>query len=279
MDLQVWKRFVKRKSSVFGGIIIMTFFIVAIFGPFLAPYDPLAQNLERNYEGPSYDHLMGTDNLGRDVFSRLIHGARISLGISLASVTIGVTAGMILGIVGGYYGGWIDNILMRFVDIMLAFPGLLLAIAIIAILGPGVLNTIIAVAFYSIPYFARIVRASVISIVSTDFVQAARAVGASDLRIILTHIIPNSMSQIIVVSTLRLGQAIITASGLSFLGLGVQPPYPEWGAMLSKARAMIRSVPVAAIAPGTAITLVVLSFSLLGDGLRDALDPKLKNKL
>ncbi|WP_047983521.1 nickel transporter permease [Ornithinibacillus californiensis] len=277
MDQQVIKRFLKRKVSVFGGLIIIMFILTAIFGPLVAPYDPLQQNLANSYKGISSDHLLGTDNLGRDTLSRLIYGARISLGISLASIGLALIIGVSLGVTAGYYGGRVDNLIMRFVDILLAFPGILLAIAIVAILGNGLVNTMIAVAIFSVPDFARIVRSSVISLKETEFIEACRAAGASDIRIITKHIIPNSLSPLIVQATLMLGTAILIASGLSFLGLGVQPPNPEWGAMLSQGRELLRSSPLVAIAPGAAITFVVLSFSLVGDGLRDALDPKLKN--
>ncbi|ANX11651.1 hypothetical protein ABE41_006495 [Fictibacillus arsenicus] len=274
---QVLKRFLKRKVSIVGGIIIIIFVITAIFGPLFAPYDPLQQDLANNFQGASAEHWLGTDNLGRDTLSRLIYGARISLEISMASVGLALIVGLVLGVTAGYYGGKIETLIMRFVDILLAFPGILLAIVIVAVLGNGLVNTMMAVAIFSVPDFARIIRASVISLKEMEYIEACKAAGASNLRIILRHIIPNSLSPVIVQTTLMMGTAILTASGLSFIGLGVQPPNPEWGAMLSKARELLRSAPLAAIAPGTAITLVVLSFSLVGDGLRDALDPKLKN--
>jgi peptide/nickel transport system permease protein len=278
MDSKVFKRFLKRKSSVIGGIIIIIFVLVAIIGPSLMTRDPLDINLRNVYQSPSSEHWFGTDNLGRDTFTRIVYGARITLIISVVSVMAGTIVGMILGVISGYFGGIVDTMLMRATDILLAFPGLLLAIAIVAILGGGIINTMIAIAFYSIPYIARIVRGVVLSIKDLEYIQASVVVGCSDFSIIVNHIIPNAMSQIIVNTTLNLGTAILTSSALSFLGLGVQPPHPEWGAMLSQAREVMRSSPVAALVPGFAITLVVLSFSLLGDGLRDALDPKLKNR-
>ncbi len=277
MNKKTFRRFLRRKASVVGGIIIIVFILVAIFGPFLVSRDPLAIDLQNTYQSPSSENWLGTDNLGRDTFTRLVYGARITLFISFSSVFIGTLLGLILGVIAGYYGGLIDAILMRVTDILLAFPGLLLAIAIVAILGSGVWNTMIAIAFYSIPYIARIVRGVVISIKELEYIQACEVIGCSNSRIIINHIIPNSMSQVIVNTTLNLGTAILTSSALSFLGLGVQPPHPEWGAMLSTAREVMRSTPVAALVPGFAITMVVLSFSLLGDGLRDALDPKLNN--
>jgi peptide/nickel transport system permease protein len=278
MDSKVFRRFLKRKSSVIGGIIIIIFVLVAIIGPSLMTRDPLAINLRNVYQSPSSEHWFGTDNLGRDTLTRIVYGARITLIISVVSVMAGTIVGMTLGVISGYFGGIIDTFLMRATDILLAFPGLLLAIAIVAILGGGIVNTMIAIAFYSIPYIARIVRGVVLSIKELEYIQASVVVGCSDFSIIVNHIIPNAMSQIIVNTTLNLGTAILTSSALSFLGLGVQPPHPEWGAMLSQAREVMRSAPVAALVPGFAITLVVLSFSLLGDGLRDALDPKLKNR-
>ncbi len=274
---KVLKRFLKRKSSLVGGIIIIIFILVAIFGPYLTSRNPLDIDLRNTYQKPNRDNWLGTDNLGRDTLTRLIYGARITLIISFTSVFLGTLVGLILGVIAGYYGGLIDNILMRTTDILLAFPGLLLAIAIVAILGSGIMNTMLAIAFYSIPYIARIVRGVVISIKGLEYIQACEVIGCSNFITIINHIIPNSMSQVIVNTTLNLGTAILTSSALSFLGLGVQPPHPEWGAMLSTARDVMRTTPIAALIPGVAITLVVLSFSLVGDGLRDALDPRLKN--
>jgi len=272
------KRFLKREASVVGGVIILIFIFVALIGPYLTAYDPLEIDLSQKYQGMSLKHPLGTDNLGRDTLTRLVYGARITFIISFTSVLSGAFVGMIFGVIAGYFGGKTDAIIMRATDVLLAFPGLLLAIAIVAILGSGISNTIIAIAIYSVPYIARIVRGSVISIRDSEYIQASKVIGSSHVRIIFTHIIPNSISQVIVNTTLSLGTAILTSSALSFLGLGVQPPHPEWGAMLSKAREALRSVPIAALAPGIAITLVVLSFSLMGDGLRDALDPRLRNK-
>ena len=277
MKSSTFKRFAKRKSSLAGGVIIVFFMLVAVFGPFLTGYDPLAIDLPGKYQNATWAHPLGTDNLGRDTLTRLVYGARTTFIISFTAVLSGSLVGLLFGVIAGYFGGRIDDMLMRTTDVLLAFPGLLLAIAIVAILGNGIINTIIAISIYNIPYIARIVRGSVLSIRNSEYIQAAKVIGASDSRIIMTHIIPNSFSQVIVNTTLNLGTAILTSASLSFLGLGVQPPFPEWGSMLSKAREVIRSVPIAALAPGLAITLVVLSFSLLGDGLRDALDPRLKN--
>jgi peptide/nickel transport system permease protein len=277
MDTKFIKRFFKRKASVVGGVIIIIFILVALFGPLMCTQDPLKIDVRNKYESPSREHWLGTDNLGRDTFTRLVYGARITLMVSFTGVMLGTIVGLTLGVVSGYYGGKVDALIMRVTDILLAFPGLLLAIAIVAILGNGLFNTMLAIAFYSIPYIARIVRGTVISIRELEFIQACQVIGCSDFSIIFFHIIPNSMSQVIVNTTLNLGTAILTSASLSFLGLGVQPPNPEWGAMLSQAREVMRTTPIAAITPGIAITLAVMSFSLLGDGLRDALDPKLKN--
>lgn len=240
-------------------------------------HDPLAQDLANKYSGISAEHWLGTDNLGRDTFTRMVYGARISLTIAFCGVLSGSAIGIMLGVCAGYFGGKIDSIISRVLDVMLAFPGLLLAITIVAILGNGTINTIMAIGIFCIPGIARIVRGTVISLKGSEYVQAARVMGESDFKIIIRHVLPNSISLIIVNITLDLGTSILTASSLSFLGLGVQAPNPEWGAMLSQMREVIRSYPIGVFVPGLAITFVVLSFSLVGDGLRDALDPKLKN--
>jgi peptide/nickel transport system permease protein len=277
MDWSIARRFSRRSSSIVGSIIILLFLFIAVIGPFLCTYDPLKIDLKSRYQNPSIKHLLGTDSLGRDTLTRLVYGARISLLISVTSTFVGSFIGMVLGVLAGYYGGIIDSFISRFIDILMAFPGLLLAIAVVAILGPGLINTMAAVAVFSIPSIARLVRSIVLTIRESEYIQACRVPGASGFRIMTTHIIPNTMGQIIVNVTLSLGTSILSASSLSFLGLGVQPPNPEWGAMLSQAREAIRSYPMLAIIPGICITLVVLSFSLVGDGLRDALDPRLKN--
>jgi len=272
------RRFFDSKIAVASALVILGFAVMAVFAPLLSPYGPLEQDLANNYGGPSPKHPLGTDELGRDTLSRLVHGSRVSLGIAVASVLIGVLVGAVLGLVAAYYRGLVDSIIMRTMDVLLALPGILLGIAIVVVLGNGVMNTVIAVAVFSVPTFARLVRGSALAILELDYIVASRAVGASAARILFGHVVPNSLTPLVVQSTLQLGSAILIASGLSFLGLGVQPPNPEWGAMLSKGRELVRSTPVAAFAPGMAITLVVLSFSLLGDGLRDAFDPKLKRR-
>ena len=277
MFREFWKRFSKKKLSVVSAAVLLFFILVAIFGPSLCKYDPLKQDILNPYQGMSKEHWLGTDNLGRDTLTRLVYGARVSLGISFSGVFIGCFAGVMLGVCAAYFGGWVDTVISRFIDIMLAFPGLLLAITISAILGNGVQNTALAIAIFSVPSIARMVRSVVLSIKGQEYIQACQLMGESNLRVIFTHIIPNSMSQIIVNTTLNLGGAVLTASSLSYLGLGVQAPNPEWGTMLSTSIEVIRTAPIGVIMPGICITLVVMAFSLLGDGLRDALDPKLKN--
>jgi peptide/nickel transport system permease protein len=264
-------RFLANRLSALGAVVIALFVLVALFGPWLIASDPLAQDLSANYQPASWAHPLGTDHLGRDNLSRMIYGARVSLTISVTSVGIGLVVGAGLGLMAAFKGGSLDALAMRLVDMLLAFPDILLAIAMVAILGKGMRNTIMAVAIFSVPTFARIARAAAQAVVARDYVQACRAQGASDLRILLAHVLPNCLSPILVQTTIMLGTAILISSGLSFLGLGVQPPDPEWGAMLSKGRELVRSTPIAAIAPGVAITLVVLAFSVIGDGIRDAM--------
>lgn len=277
MNSPIIKRFFKRKSSIFGLIILLVFFLTALIGPYLVTQDPLKQNLTEIHKPPSAQHWFGTDYIGRDTFTRMVFGARVSLMVSLSGVLSGSLIGILLGVCAGYFGKTVDAIISRLIDILLAFPSLLLAVTIVAILGNGLFNTIVAIAIFSIPSVARMVRGVVISLRTAEYISACKVMGGTSTRIIFTHIIPNAISQIIVNITLNLGTAILTSSSLSFLGLGVQPPHPEWGAMLSKAREVLRSNPSEALFPGIAITLVVMSFSLAGDGLRDALDPRLKN--
>ena len=273
----IFRRFLRRKVSVAGAVVLIFFFLVAIAGPMLCSQDPLEQDLVNKYQDPSVEHWFGTDYLGRDTFTRMVYGARISLTLSFTGVFSGCAAGVLMGVCAGYFGGWVDTVISRVIDILLAFPSLLLAITVVAILGNGTQNTAIAITIFSVPSIARMVRGIVMANKGAEYIQACQVMGASHSRIIFTHIIPNAVSQIIVNITLNLGTAILTASSLSFLGLGVQPPDPEWGAMLSTGRDVIRAYPLAVFIPGIAVTLVVMSFSLVGDGLRDALDPKLKN--
>jgi len=249
-----------------GGVIIILFVALAALAPVLAPYAPLRGQLGERLQPPSTAHWFGTDELGRDVLSRVLYGARISLQIQ-------VTA---LGVIAGYIGRWPDMLIMRVVDIMMAFPGIFLALAIIAALGTGLGNVILASAIFLVPQFARVIRGSVLTLKEKEFVEAARALGEGDVTIVVRYLLPNSLAPIIVQTSLRMATVLLTASGLSFLGLGVQPPSPEWGAMLSNARAYMITAPHVATVPGLAIMLVVLGFNLLGDGLRDALDPRLR---
>lgn len=269
----------KRKPAVVGLAIIVILVGLAIFGPRIAPYSPAAQDYDRILETPSRLHLFGTDNLGRDILSRILYGARLSLMVGASGVLGGALAGIPLGLTAGYYGGWYDSAVMRVLDVLLAFPGILLAIGIIALLGPGLPNVVIAIAVFGVPIFARLVRGSVLQIKARDFVQAAKAAGASDLRILVLHVLPNVLAPIVVMLTLRTAQAILIASSLSFLGLGAVPPTPEWGAMLADGRSYITTYPHVGTFPGAAIFLTVLGLNLLGDGLNDMLDPRLRRNL
>lgn len=260
-----------------AGVLLIVIIAACALAPFYMTVDPLDQNLLNTYARPSAEHILGTDNLGRDILVRLLYGGRSSLAISFTGVLSGTAVGVVLGVLAGYFGGLVDTLISRLVDVLLAFPGLLLAIVVVAILGPGEQNTVVAIAIFSVPTVARMVRGEVLKIRSADYIAVCKVMGEGSARVIVRHIIPNAISQIIVNVTLQLGTAILTTSALSFLGLGVQPPAPEWGAMLSSARDVLRSYPLPAIVPGVAITLVVVCFSLVGDGMRDALDPRLKN--
>lgn len=271
----VWKRLKKNKAAVVGGFLILLFIIVSIVGPWLTTQDPTDVDVLNKLKSPSAEHWFGTDNYGRDIFTRIIHGMALTLQVGFLSVTIGGVIGVVLGIVSGYYGGAVDTIIMRVMDVLLAFPGILLALAIVSVLGGSLQNVIIAVAIFSVPAFARIVRGSTLSVRKLEYIDAVRALGASDFRIIFKHILPNVMSPIIVQATLRIATAVLTASGLSFLGLGAQPPTPEWGAMLSDGRNFMADHPHVILFPGIMIVIVVLAFNIFGDGLRDALDPKM----
>lgn len=274
---EFWRKFKKQRMAMIAGSFIVILLIVALIGPFIAPYSATEPDYDNILSSPSFEHLAGTDAFGRDIFSRIIEGTRVSLFVGLSSVFVGAIAGTILGLISGFYGGRIDSIIMRFCDVLFAFPGILLAIGIIAILGPGLGNVVIAVAIFGIPTFARIVRSSTLAIKATVYVESARSIGAPAKRIILKHIFPGTMSSIIVYFTMRIGTSILTAASLSFLGLGAQPPSPEWGAMLSSGRDFLNTAPHVTIFPGLAIFVTVLAFNLLGDGLRDALDPKMKD--
>jgi ABC-type dipeptide/oligopeptide/nickel transport system permease subunit len=276
---KIFRPFFKRKPAVLGALIVLLLIVLALAGPKLAPYDPAKPYYDAMLSTPTRAHLLGTDQLGRDILSRLFYGARLSLMIAAAGVLLGAVVGIPLGLISGYFGGWWDSIIMRVMDVLLAFPGILLAIGIIALLGPGLGNVLIAVAVFGVPQFARLVRGSTLQVKSQDYVQAARAQGASDWRIIGRHILPNVMAPIVVMMTLRIAQAILIASSLSFLGLGAAPPTPEWGAMLADGRAFIQTYPHIAAIPGVAIFVTVLGFNMLGDGLNDMLDPRLRRNI
>jgi len=270
------RQFARNPGAIAGALICAVFLLLALAAPLIMPHDPYQQRLVIALEPPSAEYPLGTDEHGRDILSRLLAGAQVSLVMSLATVAISLAIGGGLGLVAGYYGNAPDEVIMRVMDVLLAMPGVLLAITVIAILGVGIENVILAVALSSVPVFARLARASTLSVRDSEYVMAARVVGAPDLRMLLRHILPNITAPLIVMSTTRLAAVILTASGLSFLGLGAQPPSPEWGAMLNAGRAQLTSNPHVAVSPGIAIMLIVLGFNLLGDGLRDALDPRMR---
>ncbi len=272
----VLAQFVRHRTAVVGSLVLALFIILAVLGPAIAPHDPTRMALNRVLRPPSLEFPLGTDELGRDLLSRIIVGARITLLITFAAVAISLGTGTLTGLVAGYYGRAVDTLLMRLMDVLLAMPGFLLAIAIVASLGPGERSVIIAVGIYSIPAFARLARGSTLSVRAAEYVQAGRALGATNARLMARHVLPNIVAPLLVMTSLRMATAILTVSGLSFLGLGPQPPTPEWGAMLSVGRNHITSHPALVIVPGLAILLVTLSFNLVGDGLRDALDPRLR---
>ena len=274
---EIIRRFLQNKAGVLGLVIICILVFCALFPEVAAPHNPIRQDLSNRFVPPSAGHPFGTDEFGRDVFSRVIHGARISLQIALVSVVISCIIGVIIGCISGYYGSIIDNILMRGIDILMAIPVILLGMSIVAAFGQSIFNLILAIAIGSVAPYARLVRVSVLSVKEQEFIEAARATGASDLRIILKYILPNCLAPIIVQASLSVAFAIMMATGLSFLGLGVPPPTPEWGSMASAARLFIRDSWWLVTFPGLAIMASVFSFNLFGDGLRDALDPKLKS--
>lgn len=273
---ELLRRLRRSRASVAGAVVILIFTAIALFAALLAPYDPIQTDTNVAFGPPSALHWFGTDNLGRDILSRIVHGARISLWIGIISVAIGAAVGTVLGLLAGYYARLVDSVIMRFTDAMLAFPGILLALIFVAALGSNLVNLMIAVGISSVPRYARLVRGSVLSAKENVYVEAARAIGCDNARIMFRHILPNVIAPVIVVSTLGVAAAILAAASLSFLGLGIQPPTPEWGAMLSGGRDYLRTAWWITVFPGLAITLVVLSTNMLGDGLRDALDPRLK---
>jgi peptide/nickel transport system permease protein len=281
---EAWYRLIRNPTAIAGGLLVLMFVIAAVFAPQIAPYGPLDQNLSLLKSGgippgPSVHHLLGVDLLGRDVFTRILYGARFSLLIGVVSVAIGLAVGLVLGSVAGYVGGALESVIMRCMDVMLAIPGLLFAIGIVAVLGPGLYQIMVAIGVVNIPIFARLLRGSVLAQKENDFVLAARAVGVRRRAILFSHILPNSISPLIVQGTLAMATAIIDVAGLGFLGLGPQDPStPEWGTMLTDVNDYLQAAPFLAIIPGVAIVLSVLGFNLIGDGLREALDPKLRDR-
>ncbi len=272
---QALKRFWRSSPGRAGLFIVTAFILLAILAPLLAPYNPTKdRNLRARLKPPSIEHVMGTDELGRDIFIRVWHGARISLRVGVFAVGLALVVGTLLGLVAGYFGGWLDMVISWLIDIMLAFPSILLAIAIVAVVGPGITNAMIAVGIVQIPVFARLARSNVLSLKEQEFIASARALGATNARIILRHVLPNGLSPIIVQATLSIATAILDAAGLGFLGLGAQPPAPEWGVMIARGFQYFTTAPWISLFPGLAIMLAVLGFNLLGDGLRDALDPR-----
>jgi glutathione transport system permease protein len=276
---EFWRKFRKQRVAVIAGLFIVLLVTVALIAPWIVPYD--AENYF-DYDSlnalPSAQHWFGVDPLGRDIFSRVLMGSRISLTAGFVSVAAGAIVGTAMGLVAGYYEGWWDRLIMRLCDVLFAFPGILLAIGIVAILGGGMVNVIIAVAIFSIPTFARLVRGNTLALKHLTFIEAARSIGASDWTIVMRHIFPGTIAAVVVYFSLRIGTSIITAASLSFIGMGAQPPTPEWGAMLNEARADMMTSPHVALFPSLAIFLTVLAFNLLGDGLRDALDPKIDRR-
>ncbi len=270
------RRLARSRSAIVGSVLLVVIALTAILAPIISPYNPIKTNQRVPLEPPGASHVMGTDRFGRDIFTRVLWGGRISLLVGLVSVGIAAFTGVTLGLVAGYYGGRTDSVIMRFVDILLAFPGILLALAVIATLGGGLRNLMIAVGISAIPDYVRIMRGTVLSLKEREFVLAARVVGCRDLAIIFRHIFPNTMAPLTVLATLRIAGAIITGSTLSFLGLGIQPPTPEWGNMLAEGRGFLEHAWWVALFPGLAIMLAVFSINLLGDGLRDILDPRLR---
>ena len=271
----VLRSLLRHRSAVIGGAIVLFFLLVALLADFIAPYD-YAERSEDLLQPPSVEHWFGTDEMGRDIFSRVLYGSRISLRVGFFAIAGSIVIGSFLGLIAGFYGGWRDVLISRLFDILLAFPSILLAIAIVAMLGPGLNNALLAIAIINIPTFGRLMRSQVLSVKQEDFVLAARAMGMTNRRILFRHILPNSWTPIMVQGTLGFATAVIEAAALGFLGLGAQPPHPEWGTMLADARGFIQLAPWTMVFPGLAMMLTVLGFNLLGDGLRDVLDPRMK---
>ena len=270
---RAWLEFRRNRFALVGTAFIVFIAFMGIFAPIVSTHDPSRQSLRERMKPPTAEHWLGTDELGRDFYTRLVYGARISLFVGIVGAAAGVVCGTIVGLISGFFGGWIDTIVMRVIDVMYAFPGLLLAILVVAVMGPSLLNLIVVLAIWGTPTLSRIVRANVLSLKEQDYVEAARAIGASRIRIIFQHLLPNTLAPIIVNATLAVAGSILTTAALGFLGLGVQPPEAEWGNILSNGRQYLRKAPLLMIFPGTLIFLTVISINLIGDALRDALDP------
>jgi peptide/nickel transport system permease protein len=269
----IWRRFRRDPGALVGAAIVLAVLLAALFAPLIAGWDPLAQDLRNQAQAPGGQHLLGTDKLGRDLFARILFGARISIRIGFVAVGLAISAGTLIGAIAGYFGGRVDDVLMGAMDVVLAFPSIILAIAITTILGPSITNLMVAVGIVYIPQYARLARSSVLGVKEMEYVEAARAIGVSAPAVLARHILPNILAPLLVQATLGVATAELEAAGLSYLGLGARPPAPEWGAMLNDARDYWLSAPWALVFPGLAITTLVLGFNLLGDGLRDALDP------
>jgi glutathione transport system permease protein len=272
---EFWRRFRCKHVALAAGVILLLIILAAIAAPLIAPYDPSAPDYDNVLSPPTLAHLFGTDSYGRDILSRVIWGGRISLSVGFISVIVGGVVGVALGLLSGFLGGWVDSLIMRGADVLFAFPGLLLALAVVAVLGPGISNVIWATAVFGVPAFARLVRGDTLALKQAVYVQAARSIGVSRPKLVSVHILPGTMPGVIVNASLRLGNNILTAASLSFLGLGAQPPSPEWGAMLADGRSYLGVADWLTLFPGLAIFVVVLAFNVLGDGLRDALSQKL----
>jgi peptide/nickel transport system permease protein len=274
---RVRRELVRNRFALVGTVFLFAIILVGVFAPAIAPHSPTDQRILERLKGPTSTHWLGTDELGRDELSRLIYGARTSLFIGFAGTAGGVMVGLIVGLMSGFFGSWIDTLAMRVIDIMYAFPGILLAILIVAVMGPGLFNLVVALTLWGVPTLSRIVRSSVLSLKAEQFVEASRAIGASRTRIMFRHLLPNCLAPIIVYATLGVAGALLTTAGLGFLGIGVQPPSAEWGEMLSVGRDYLREAPLLLLVPGVAIFLAVMSLNLIGDALRDALDPRIKS--
>jgi peptide/nickel transport system permease protein len=278
-----WRRFFRvflgRKLVLFGLIIIVLFVLMAIFAPLIAPYPANIPNLTSTLQGPSSEHWLGTDAVGRDTLSRIIYGSQISLEIGLIVVTLACLAGIILGTIAGYYGGWTHSIIMRLIDALMSFPMILLAMVITALMGSGMKNVIVALSIAMMPMYARVMCAQVLSIKGNDYVTASRSIGASNSRIMIRHIVPNCFPPLIVLATMMLGSVILVEAGLSFLGIGIKPPTPTWGNMINDGRMYLLRLPILSFAPGFALMSLIFAFNMVGDGLRDALDPRLRGIL